>query len=190
VKRDRPGCGPQGPRQRSEMEATQNRLPKEQRLIAKCTRKGESVVGMPCVPSLMIAQGPIRTILRTVVSRFIATALLLILAGDTALPVLLANPESALPACCRRDGKHHCAMMESFEKQEQNAGPSFRTAAGKCPLFPKGTVAYFPGQSTPPPAAAFVGSISSHPVFKAQTEILYRISHGRTRQKRGPPSFV
>jgi len=124
------------------------------------------------------------------VSRFIATALLLILAGDTALPVLLADSESALPACCRRDGKHHCAMMDMLEKQEQSAGPSFRTAAGKCPLFPKGTVAFFTHQSTPPPAATFVGSISSHPVFKAQIEILYRISHSRTRQKRGPPSLV
>jgi hypothetical protein len=128
--------------------------------------------------------------MRKVVTRFIAIALLLIFAGDTALPALLADSESALPACCRRDGKHHCAMMDMLEKQEQSGGPSFRTVARKCPLFPRSTVAFFTGQATPPPVAAFVGSISSHPVFKAQTEILYRISHGRTRQKRGPPSLV
>jgi hypothetical protein len=123
--------------------------------------------------------------LRTVVSRFIAIALLLVFAGDTALPALLADSESSLPACCRRDGKHHCAMME-----KETAGPSWRTVTRKCPLFPKSAVAFFTDQAAPPAASHFAGWIASHPVNKAQTEVLYRISHSRTRQKRGPPSFV
>ncbi len=76
-------------------------------------------------------------------AKFIAIALLLILAGDTALPALLASPESNLPACCRRDGKHHCAMMETLENQQENAGPSWKTVAKKCPSFPRSTVAFF-----------------------------------------------
>jgi hypothetical protein len=123
------------------------------------------------------------------VSRFIAVALLLTLAGDITLPALLVDSESSLPACCRRDGKHHCAMMEMLEKQQESAGPSFRTVARKCPLFPRGTVAFMTDQS-PPPAVIFAGSISKDPVYKAQSEILYRISYSRTRQKRGPPSFI
>jgi hypothetical protein len=123
--------------------------------------------------------------LRAVVSRFIAIALLLIFSGDSALPALLADSESSLPACCRRDGKHHCAMME-----KETAGPSWRTVTRKCPSFPKRTVAFFTDQSAPPPEVRVGGWIVSHPVNKAQTEVLYRISHSRTRQKRGPPSFV
>jgi DNA-binding XRE family transcriptional regulator len=123
--------------------------------------------------------------LRAVVSRFIAIALLLIFSGDSALPALLADSESSLPACCRRDGKHHCAMTE-----KEAAGPSWRTATRKCPLFPKRTVAFFTDQAAPLPASRFAGWIASHPVTKAQTEALYHISHSRTRQKRGPPSFV
>ena len=70
-------------------------------------------------------------------SRFIATALLLILAGDAALPALLADSESSLPPCCRRDGKHHCAMMEMLDRQPESAVPSLKAEARKCPLFPK-----------------------------------------------------
>jgi hypothetical protein len=123
--------------------------------------------------------------LRAVVSRFIAISLLLIFAGDTALLALLADSESSLPACCRRDGKHHCAMME-----KETAGPSWRTATRKCPLFPKSTVAFFTDQAVPSPIVCVAGWIASQPADKAQTEVLYRISHSRTRQKRGPPSFV
>jgi hypothetical protein len=124
------------------------------------------------------------------VAKFIASALLLILACDTTLPALLAGPESNLPACCRRDGKHHCAMLEMLEKQQENAGPSWKTVAKKCPLFPRGTVAFFADSASTPPAAGFAGLLSGASIVKAQTEVLFRISHSRTRQKRGPPSFV
>jgi hypothetical protein len=124
------------------------------------------------------------------VAKFIASALLLILACDTTLPALLAGPDANLPACCRRDGKHHCAMMEMLEKPQENAGPSWKTAAKKCPLFPRGTVAFVADSSTPPPVAGFAGLLSGAPIVKAQTEVLFHISHSRTRQKRGPPSLV
>jgi hypothetical protein len=124
------------------------------------------------------------------VAKFIASALLVILACDTTLPALLASPESNLPACCRRDGKHHCAMLEMLDKQQENAGPAWKTVAKKCPLFPRGTVAFFATSFTPPPVADFAGLLSSASVVKAQTEVLFRISHSRTRQKRGPPSVV
>ncbi len=124
------------------------------------------------------------------VPKFIAIALLLVLACNTALPALLADSESSLPACCRRDGKHHCAMLETFEKQQESAGRSWRTVTRKCPMFPKSTVAFFTDQSAPPRAACFAGSITSHKAAKAQTEVLYRISHSRARQKRGPPCLA
>jgi hypothetical protein len=127
---------------------------------------------------------------KTVVAKFIASALLLILACDTALPALLAGPESNLPACCRRDGKHHCAMMGMLEQQQENSGPSWNTVAKKCPLFPRATVAFFADPCTPIPATGFAGLLSGASVVKAQSEVLFHVSHSRTRQKRGPPSLV
>jgi hypothetical protein len=124
-----------------------------------------------------------------VVSRLLAIALLLVFACDTTLPALLADGESNLPACCRRDGKHHCAMMQMSE-QPENTGQTWSTLSVKCPMFPRRSVASFIDQSAPPPVAQFAGAVIQHPVTKAQTEVLYRISHSRTRQKRGPPSLV
>jgi hypothetical protein len=124
------------------------------------------------------------------VSKIIAIALLVMLAGDSVLPALLAGGESDLPACCRRDGKHHCAMLEMLDKQQDSAGPAWKTAASKCPMFPRNSRASFTSQATPPPAAGFGGLISSPSAVKAQTEVLFHISHSRTRQKRGPPALV
>lgn len=123
-----------------------------------------------------------------VVPRLIAIALLSVFGCDIALPSLLSNPESTLPACCRRDGKHHCAMMQMLEQQERDAGLSWRSAASKCPLYARIGAASFIDQTPAVRAASFGGAVVAHPVNKAQTEVLYRISHSRARQKRGPPS--
>lgn len=128
--------------------------------------------------------------LRQVLSRIIAAALLLSFSGDTALPALLADSGSSLPACCRRDGKHHCAMLEAFEKQQESAGLSWKSASRKCPLFPKSAVGFLTHPATPQRTVSFAGSTAEYPVHKAQTEVLYRISHSRARQKRGPPSIA
>ena len=124
------------------------------------------------------------------VSRIMSTVLLLVFAGDTALPALLTDPESGLPVCCRRDGKHHCAMIQMWERQHDNAGQSLNAAARKCSMFPKSPAASFIDHSAPPPNVAVNGSVASHPPGRAQTEVLYRISHSRACQKRGPPSLA
>jgi hypothetical protein len=48
-------------------------------------------------------------------------------------PLVLADPRSGLPACCRRDGKHHCAMTD----QASPRGPSVKNLQPKCLFFPK-----------------------------------------------------
>lgn len=119
-------------------------------------------------------------------SRVIAIALLLVLAGNTALPAFFADSESTLPACCRRDGKHHCAMMDMA--QQDNSAPSWKSA--KCAQFPKNSTAFHTVKPAPPPSAMVTGLVFSQPTVKAQTEALYRVSHSRMRQKRGPPSLI
>jgi hypothetical protein len=63
--------------------------------------------------------------------RALASILLGLLSFPLIAPVLRANTVSDLPACCRRDGKHHCAMSESA------AGEGLKAAQTQCPLFPK-----------------------------------------------------
>ena len=124
----------------------------------------------------------------TAVSKVIAIALLLVFAGNTALPAFFADPQSTLPPCCRRDGKHHCAMMDMAQQREDTAGSAWK--ATKCTQFPKNSALFVSAKTAPPPSMLITGLAFSQPTVKAQTEALYRVSHSRTRQKRGPPSLT
>jgi len=121
------------------------------------------------------------------VPRIIAAALLLVFAGNTALPALFADPESNLPACCRRDGKHHCAMMDMAQ---DDGGVYWKSVPQKCGQFPKAGASLCAGKTGPQRTSEIGAIVSSHPTVVAQTEVLYRISHSRSREKRGPPSLV
>src|SRR5260370_41700696 len=64
------------------------------------------------------------------VSRTIAVALVLVFASDAVCPALFANPESTLPACCRRHGKHHCMMRMS---DTIDSGVLLKAVQERCP---------------------------------------------------------
>jgi hypothetical protein len=119
-------------------------------------------------------------------ARVIAAALLSLFSASLALPLIAPDLRPALPACCRRDGKHHCAMMDMAlgDDGEEHFLPS------RCPSYPTHSVtAHFEEVSTAPPVQAFVSYLPAAPAPNAQGEVLYRISHHRSRQERGPPSL-
>ena len=97
-----------------------------------------------------------------------------------------------LPACCRRNGKHHCAlgMAEKSQLAAHDTAPKWAAPLDRCPYCPASLAS---GQLhetfAAPPAQAFYAQISSHPAGVAQTESRRRISRDRSRQKRGPPTF-
>lgn len=116
------------------------------------------------------------------------SALLLIALFSFSLisPALFAsNADANLPACCRREGKHHCAMIAVASNS--SSGPALQ--ATRCPFFPKAFAAY---------RTAGLGAISLTllPTLVSQspsdrlTESLCRSSYSRAGQKRGPPSFL
>ena len=120
------------------------------------------------------------------VSRAIAVALLLVFACDVVSPVLFGNEEPALPACCRRDGKHHCMRQtpSTVEVVPLKAVPE------RCPYFPKNPTAAGGQIQFPPPSPSVIAFVFSHPTAKVQTEARYRVSLIRGWQKRGPPSLA
>jgi hypothetical protein len=119
------------------------------------------------------------------VYRIVTIALLLVSAADLAGPFLIQDAQSALPACCRRDGKHHCAMMDMLDA---DTGDSPKAVPSRCPSFPKhGVAARLNASAAPAPVQAVVSLVFTHPEDKAQAEALYRISYARSRQERGPP---
>jgi hypothetical protein len=101
---------------------------------------------------------------------------------------LASSDESRLPPCCRRHGKHHCAMMMQMEAQAASGKPGF-TAPMHCPLFPGYGV----------PATASIDALAASPaklpalLAKARSNVARcdtaLISPVRTRAGRSPPAI-
>jgi hypothetical protein len=118
--------------------------------------------------------------------RALTSLLLALLSFPLIAPILFANTASDLPACCRRDGKHHCAMMDMGITQD-DGGVYWKSKPQKCSQYPKTGASLCSGKSVPQRSSEIGPLVFSHPTLAAQTEILYRISHSRSREKRGPP---
>lgn len=116
-----------------------------------------------------------------------AAAILLVLVFSLPLiaPALASAPDdSKLPACCRRNGRHQCAMQMELG----NVSPRFHVVSETCPYLPFAHTALL--QPHPFPAPASLAPADHAPDFAAilrAAEAGYRISADRARHKRGPP---
>ena len=114
------------------------------------------------------------------VRRILASLLLVLFGFSLIAPALFASdPDSKLPACCRRNGKHHCALA---------TGSGFHAA--RCADFPSinaipaTQTAGLPGLSR----STFIALIVQ-PGNLSQLKTHSRLSYSQAGQKRGPPSF-
>jgi hypothetical protein len=111
---------------------------------------------------------------------------------------LQGSPASNLPACCRRDGKHHCMLAMDGAAPASAAQPDSISArrfgapmlSERCPFGSKAMPGNVHPDWTPDTTDAVFAGLISHPSQVAQTESRYRISADRSRQKRGPPAEV
>ncbi|QNI31349.1 hypothetical protein H7849_20030 [Alloacidobacterium dinghuense] len=118
--------------------------------------------------------------------RLLAISLLMVFSFSLISPLLASDAVNAsLPACCRRAGKHHCAMDADTQQ-----GKSISIIAEKCPYAPAAQVVFHLSIFAPPADAAVFAGLTQHPAIHAQTAARYRISFDRSRQKRGPPSLI
>jgi len=109
-------------------------------------------------------------------------------------PALFVDDDANLPACCRRDGKHHCAMMGMMDRdmaESPSSGPAVAALRTTCPFFPGG------GAVLPHSGAALLAarqaagvSIGCRFAARVQAEAGHRISFSRSHQKRGPPILL
>jgi hypothetical protein len=119
--------------------------------------------------------------------RILAIGLLLLFASAYVLPMVMSDAEQKLPLCCRRDGKHHCSMMDHLP---QSGETGVRILHVKCPCWPVGTVSSSRHNVFVSTAALIYGELLSHPATFSQTEVGYVISQTRSHQKRGPPFLI
>jgi hypothetical protein len=115
--------------------------------------------------------------------RCVAFLVALVFSWLLMLPAFAGSAAANLPPCCRKHGKHHCQMSGSQDV-------SISAAHSQCPYFLHTTPAGHIEAFTLATNQAVFSGVVSHPSISPQTAAGYRISHYRSKQKRGPPSFL
>jgi len=119
--------------------------------------------------------------------RFSATFLLVWLGFLLIGPAVFAASDSQLPECCRRLGKHRCAIAGGADSQSATA--SLRTITDRCPYFPAGpAVPVYPYHALLNASRMALNSPPAVSVRSAQTFVAARNVLRHAHQKRGPPA--
>jgi|SRR5580658_2252206 hypothetical protein len=122
--------------------------------------------------------------------RRVPAILLVLLFGFSPIgPALFVDAQSNLPACCRRDGKHHCGMTDPDMTETPSSGAAVDALRAKCPFFPNGgAVVPHSGQALLAASQPVGVSIDSRITDRSQSEAGCRLLFDCAHQKRGPPS--
>src|SRR5260370_28691363 len=104
-----------------------------------------------------------------VLQRACAILLLAFVSFSLIAPVLCVVLDAKLPACCLRDGKHHCAAMDMADQQDAASALALQAVRQKCPYFPKaGALPASPNTGMLSASQAFFASIVTHPAVQPQ----------------------
>jgi hypothetical protein len=121
--------------------------------------------------------------------KLLAITLLALLGQPFVRPFLAwnATDKASLPACCRRNGKHHCILSLAERLQPTSREPQFHAPPEECPYRQRTTALPIRGRTLVSLVGqAIFADLTSQRAAVAQTESKLRISHSRSRQKRGP----
>lgn len=115
----------------------------------------------------------------------LAVLLMIVFSLPLIAPALASSPdESSLPACCRRNGRHHCAMSGMALGTVDSR---YTVLSERCPYSPFARVTLMaPHVFASPRGISFMRAAGPTAVVR-DAEAGYRISADRTRRKRGPP---
>jgi hypothetical protein len=122
------------------------------------------------------------------VRRLLSFALLLLFSLPLISPLLAltAGSDANLPACCRRNGAHHCTR--TTHPADPAAGTNLSATPQHCPAYPAVITQARHGDLSIHAASLIFAGIVSHPVIKPQTQARARVALDISRQKRGPPT--
>jgi hypothetical protein len=122
------------------------------------------------------------------VRRVLSFTLLLLFSLPLISPVLAltASSDANLPACCRRNGTHHCTRL-TRSPQLPGSAASLSAIPQRCPAYPAAVTPVRHGDLSFHAASLIFAEIVSHPAIKLQTEARARVALDLSRQKRGPP---
>jgi len=122
------------------------------------------------------------------VRRLLSIALILVLGLPLFSSIFEAQAQlSRLPACCRRNGGHHCMEMAGMGQAATKAASNQPTVRAVCPCLPRSTASVESAAWSHSGARQASTRLDTQPAVIGQVEAGYRISFHRARQKRGPP---
>lgn len=117
--------------------------------------------------------------------RWFASILLLLTALLPLQPLVAsAQADASLPACCRRNGAHHCMMMQAMMLADSGTQTTVRPAP--CPLWKITISPAVVAVAAAPPALSSNPAIAENVVALAPSLLLMRLA--RSRSARAPPA--
>jgi hypothetical protein len=119
--------------------------------------------------------------------RALASLLLALLSFPLIAPLLLANTASDLPSCCRRNGKHRCAMADADGPVGTPDTTALMAGQPKCPLFPKAQVVPADSKSLVNGALRVGAPLLLTLTISMPDDHRPRIAFRDSVRKRGPP---
>ena len=125
----------------------------------------------------------------TPVRKLLSLLLLAVFSLPLLLPALALaqGPESNLPACCRRNGAHHCMMSEQEMAALLN-GTRASAPRPHCPNYPVAITTLRHVDLATPKAAPALASVIRKPAVLIPSETRARITVANTHLTRGPPT--
>ena len=118
--------------------------------------------------------------------RVLSLSLMMMFSWMLIAPLLAPDADANLPACCRRNGKHHCMMSRMGRLSGNQKG--FTAVSEKCPCGPAVPCAVHSATLKPEARARFYAEALPSPIRAALTEARPRLSFLRSHQRRGPPT--
>jgi hypothetical protein len=125
------------------------------------------------------------------VRRLLALSLLLLFSFPLVSPLLAlsTNSNANLPACCRRNGTHHCQMKMLRSKTSAHQ-TTISTLSTKCPFYPRPATLVRHNDARLRASARQLAYSVNHATIKAPPRTHIRIALDTAWQKRGPPAQV
>jgi len=120
----------------------------------------------------------------------LATCLLVWFSFSLVAPLTFANRQRDLPACCRRDGKHHCSQGREAGG-EKSSGTALQLVADRCASWPVGFAVAESGKTFVPRRTAIHLPRLVVAALPAAPASLPRLTkRDGSCFQRGPPAFL
>ena len=102
-----------------------------------------------------------------------------------------ADDESNLPACCRRNGKHHCRMSADQMRAmlASSSGETILTAPSCCPCYPQNLASSVSQSAALVHSPAQLSTLLVERRTPQASAMAALVSARRTWPKRGPPAL-